>query len=635
MDDFEFDMDVYTKSKCPLCDGAFSSRGNLKAHLIRIHKKSVEESKALTSTVEEARYHCKLCDKTCRDRNVHEKSDKHLRNVAKAKARAKSAKQCDRKHVSSGSEEEKSVSEISARKRPVKESATEETSSVVKRKISVNEIPADIPDLVSDDKGQHHINVIMPKPLRKRVMVLSDSSDDEIETISRKSTPRRPPSVEPAGTRPSESEFGEIYTKEKLWKEFKKATAPKVAGKRPKTFQIYRDKLENFEAFIQKNDPSFRLADTCNVGSKTKFRKMPAVNDWAESYETAVSKNQAVNAYKRFVKFLLTLIVRIEDKMPDDMRMERSNFLDLKHKQANDIARASSRNIESEKFTRKRRAALTATQDDNVAPKGDYLQLKSFVEKYRDSDFRKTWYKRCKDEGLKQVIRNYDWSKVDLRNFLMFEMYLESFGQRPDTIRNVTQLEVFNGTRMADNQNVVIDVGLHKTCSTYGVAQIQIPAVLWDLVREFCREIRGMFHPVPDNGEYVFLTTTGKQMEDLNEAIEVFTSVVDPPFKVLPMDFRSMCATLGQTHPELVVRASVPLTMNHSQRTAEKYYLDQGAKRSEHLGLKAKVVGLSENLPDANEKDSEADTRYKEDLNKRDLEESKKADKKRRRRRNR
>ena len=622
-------MDKITKIKCPLCEVKLSYKGSLKAHVMKMHEKSIEEAKALISSVEEGRFHCKLCDAKCRDRKVHETSKTHLKNVAKEKARAKSHKQCDRRHVSSGSEDE-AVSEIPSRKRQVEKSLTEKTlPSGKKPKVSANEVDA-LPGLVSDS-GNHRIRMVKPMPLRRRI-VLSDSSEDEVETSSRKSVPRRP-SVETGAPRPAQSEVGEIFDSVKMWQEFLNATAPSAKGKKPKTYQIYKDKLENFEAFVQKKDPSFRLEDCCNVGSHTKYRKLPAVIDWAQTYDTACSKNQALNAYKRFVKFLTNLIIRIEDKLEDKLRIERTNFLELKHKQACDLARPTAQLIEPEKHSRQRKQALLASQDNDAPPKGDHQQLKSFVDKYRDSEFRTTWYKRCKKEGLKAVIRNYDWSKVDLRNWLMFEIYLESFGQRPDTVRNMTQLEVFNGTKIDDNKNVVIDVELHKTSSTYGPARVQIPAVLWDLIREFCREIREMFHPHSDTGDYVFLTTTGKQMDDLNEAVEVFTAVVDPPFKVRPMHFRSMCSTLGQTHPEPNVRSSVPLTMNHSQKTAERYYYDASAKKSEHLGLKAKVVGLSENLPEANKEDLEADTRFKDDLNRKDLGTTK-AQKKRRKRRN-
>ena len=627
-------MEKPSKVKCPLCPVQFSAKGSLKTHLIKIHKQSIDEAKASISTLEESRFHCNLCNVKCRDRKVHETSKTHVKNIAKAKARAKI---CHRRHLSSGSEDEEAVSENRVRKRVVEKSSAEESlPSVKKRKVSVDEddVP-EVPGLVSDNPDNHRIKMVLPKPLRRRIVVSDDSEEEEqVETVSRKSAQRRP-SVDTEVPRPARSEeFGEIFDTDKMWQEFKKATAPSTKGKKPKTYRIYKDKLENFEAFVQQSDPAFRLADTCNVGSTTRYRKLPSVIDWAESYESACSKTQAINAYKRFVKFIRSLIIRIEDKIPDNLRVERTNFLELKHSQANDIARPAAQLIETEKHSRKRQAALRAAQDNSAAPKGGYKELKSLVDKYRDSDFRTTWYHRCKDEGLKAVVRNYEWSKVDLRNWLMFEVFLESFGQRPDTVRNMTQLELFNATTMDDDkQNVVIEVKLHKTSSIYGPANVQIPAVLWDLVREFSRDIRETFRPLPDSGDYVFLTTTGKQMEDLSEAIQVFTAVVDPPFKVLPMHFREMCSTLGQTHPEVAVRNSVPLTMNHSQKTAERYYLDEGAKKSEHLGLKAKVFSLSKNLPKPNEDDSEANKRLKDELNRKDLESSTKVQKKRRKRR--
>jgi hypothetical protein len=61
--------------------------------------------------------------------------------------------------------------------------------------------------------------------------------------------------------------------------------------------------------------------------------------------------------------------------------------------------------------------------------------------------------------------------------------------------------------------------------------------------------------------------------------------------------------------------------------------VDPCAKKSEHLKLKATVVGLSNNLPEPNEEDCDADVRFKDSLNRREIESAKKAEKKRKNRR--
>ena len=617
--DLVFEMDRAEKAKCPICDSTFSHLGNLRAHLIKKHGKSIEEAKVITSTIDEVRFECRLCQVKCRDRRVHETSNTHLKNVAKAKAKAR-FQRCDRRHVSSGSEDEAAVDVPAPKRRrvekPQKRAPIEKNSQqAVARRVS--EIP-EVPDLdLINDSGNHRVRMVKqvkPTGLIRRRLV-SSSSEDERDPIP------RPPPVEAEATRPVQGEFGQIFDRESMWKAFLKDTAPSVKGKPPKTYKLYRDKMMNFEAFIKKTDPSFQLHECANVGSTTRFRKLPSCLDWAAEWDdSASSKSLALNAYKRFIRFLTSLIIRIEDKLPEDLQNRRSKFLDLKYKQANDLSRQTAPKLIPEKMERQRRAAEMAAHDGSAAPRGDYIQLKTLVEQYRVSDYRTTWYQRCKDLGLKGVLRDHDWTKIHLRNFLMFEVFFESFGQRPDTVRNMTMLELFNAEKMDDEKNVVIEVKIHKTCSTYGPAQMQIPRVLWDLVREFCREIRPKFNPLPEAGDFVFLTTTGKQMEDLSEAIDVFTAVVKPKFKVLPMHFRSMCSTLGQTHPDVAVRSSVPSTMNHSQETAKGYYFDAKAKKTQHLGLKAKVIGMSANLPEPKEKDSEADIQFQEELNRKDRE---------------
>ena len=175
--DLVFEMDRAEKAKCPICDSTFSHLGNLRAHLIKKHGKSIEEAKVITSSIDEVRFECRLCQVKCRDRRVHETSKTHLKNVAKAKAKAR-FQRCDRRHVSSGSEDEAAVDvpapkrrrvetpavDVPAPKRrrvekPQKRAPIEKNSQqAVARRVS--EIP-EVPDLdLINDAGNHRVRMV-------------------------------------------------------------------------------------------------------------------------------------------------------------------------------------------------------------------------------------------------------------------------------------------------------------------------------------------------------------------------------------------------------------------------------------------------------------------------------------------
>lgn len=591
-------MNLVSKAKCPLCEKGLSHRGNLMAHVRTQHSKTAAEAKDLLKNVPDAVWHCDLCDVSTRDYGVHESSQRHLNKVEIARAKAKAAR---RSHSSSTPE------------RPPDSSEDEQP------------IERPTPKRRAERRAASHSPPVVKR--RTRIRPVESSSEDEADLVqtpapARDTPPRplvtHPPSVNPPG--PVQVEAGGNWDSERLWNEFKEFTKPAEKGKRATTYRLYREKLVNFESFLQKTDPDFELAKCCFVGSSTRYQAVPFIDDWAKSFPTASNRDQAINAYKRFIAFLQMLLRRVEHLLPKQLRNDRQLFLISKHQQACHLARRTQKLIRPEKFEKQRLAAERAEM--NQTPVCNYRQLKELVDVYRQSQFRKNYYSRCVDKGLKAIIQESDTALTDLRNWLACEVLIESFGQRPDTVKNMQVSEVFNAHEYLNKQNACISVRIHKTSSKHGPAQVLVPAGLWNLLKEFARVVRPMFKPLPqsESPQWLFLSREGKQLEDLVDAVQVFSSVANPPFNVTAMDFRRMASTLGQEHPDMHVRTSLPKTMAHSEEVARDYYRDVNMHRNLHLDLKTRLLApVSGVLPKPRAEETAEDKAFKLELQRLDL----------------
>lgn len=407
---------------------------------------------------------------------------------------------------------------------------------------------------------------------------------------------RRSPSPD---SEPSEEDANPVLSDEDFLKQFKEFIIDTLRDSK-NTAQVYIQKLKAFSKFQKASNSEFQLGRLVNVLSKGKFSQVPFADDWVKSFESASSKAQAVNAFKNLIKFVKHCITRVEDRMPKGLREERYSYLQMKLDQACTLATKIAKDIEPERRERvreKERLANGDSSDENPMP--EYLKLKELVDKYRESEWRRKFYDDLIKIGLERIVRYRTKSKVDIRNFLMFEAYVECGGLRPDVILNLTLDDLVNGKKTKDEKTFAIVVGEHKT-HRQNAAHLFVSEQLYSLLREFVRSLRPQFNPMPDEISLrrVFLSEEGKPISELKDAVRVFTRAVDCPFPVKPMDFRHMNATLGQAHPDAAVNAGYPGFMCHSLETAKRNYLDEKFKTEKDRQLRAKIWKPSDNVPE-------------------------------------
>jgi hypothetical protein len=450
-------------------------------------------------------------------------------------------------------------------------------------------------------------------PSKKRKKEKKSKRKSAKKSKSRKKSRSPSPASEP-----SEEDANPVESQEEVIIRFKKYVVVDLRDSK-NTAQVYAQKVKSFCKFQKESNPAFELGKLVNVLSKSKFSQIPSANDWVNTFDHAPSKAQATNAFKNLIKFIKHCISQVEDRMPKALREERYSYLTMKFDQACNLATKVAKDIEPERRERAREKERIANEDsEDETPKGDYIELKALVDEYRNSAWRRKFYDDLIKTGLARNVTYRSKTKVEVRNFLMFEAYLESGGLRPDVILNLTVQELVNGKQTNDENTFVIVVGEHKT-HRQGGARLFVPKELFSLLKEFARELRPLFKPMPDeiSLQRVFLSEEGKPISELKDAVRVFTRAMDCPFPVTPMDFRHMNATLGQEHPDADVNTGYPRFMCHSLEIARRNYLDDNFKTEANRKLREKIWKPSENMPDLGDR-SEADAKdkqFKKDVN--------------------
>ena len=427
---------------------------------------------------------------------------------------------------------------------------------------------------------KHKINV---KKSKSQTLTFSDDSSSEDENIAEEEIV-------------SNNDFIEQF------EEFCKNSGGALATK---TVDNYRYKIAAFYRFVKKQHVDFKLGSLINVTSREHFMKLPSGTDFITSFEGDRSKTQAANAYKKLVDFISYKLSSSEHLMKDKMVTQRHSYLTRRREEAGRLDIQYSKHVDMKAAQKKREDKHTAKSDSER--RIGHQELKDLCDQYRESEFRRNTYKDMQD-SMRDILRRNVMTKCEIRNFIMWEMFFEAGGLRPEvilkmTIKNFHQYEKpeveTSDNEDEDEEYRTIIVHKHKT-SESGAAQIHLPKATYQIAKKYKDIVRPMFVSDPDEDPetaLLFLTDGGKQIQSFSDIVTMFKKVTGCRKKMESYDIRRLVATLGQKSKDPNINQKLPGHMNHQQGTARKYYFAEDEKLNEHLKMKNKVFGKSKGLP--------------------------------------
>lgn len=443
------------------------------------------------------------------------------------------------------------------------------------------------PNIARHNKTKKHkINV---KKSKRQILTFSDDSSSEDENMA--------------------DEQEEIVSNEDFIEQFEKFCGKSGGALATKTVDNYRYKIIAFYRYIKEQHPDFKLGSLINVTSKESFMKLPSGTDFITSFEGDRSKTQAANAYKKLVDFISYKLSGSEHLMKDKIVTQRYSYLTRRRDEAGRLDIQYSKHVDMKAAQKKREAKHSAKSDSER--RIGYKELKDLCDQYRNSDFRQNTYTDLQN-GMRDILRTNVMTQCDIRNFIMWEMYFEAGGLRPEVILKMTlknfreyetpQVETSDNVDENESENEefrTIVVHNHKT-SESGAAQIHLPKATYQIAKKYIDIVRPRFVSDPDEDPetaLLFLTEGGKQIQSFTDPANMFKKATGCRKKMEPYDIRRVVATLGQKSKDPNINQKLPGHMNHQQGTARRYYFDEDEKINEHLQMKNKVWGKSKGLP--------------------------------------
>ena len=381
------------------------------------------------------------------------------------------------------------------------------------------------------------------------------------------------------------------------------------------TIKSYKLKILAFRRHMKAEHSKFQLGLLVNVTSKDKFMKLPSGVNWITSYDGDRSKCQASNAYKKLAQFICYKISSKEHLMKDSVATQRYNYLSRRKDEASNLDKQYSRHIDMKAAQKRRDERHMAKSDSErrINPK----ELKELCDMYRESDFRKDTYRDLQTKMEDTLERNV-MTAVEIRNFVMWEMFFEAGGLRPEVILNMTLKDFANFERPEvefDQEFRTIVVSEHKT-SESGAANVHLPKATYQIARKYIKLVRPTFVRESDEDPekaLLFLTERGNQVQSFTDPANMFKKATKCKYKFQTYDIRRLVATLGQQSSDPRVNEKFPAHMNHQPSTARRYYENEGEKMNEHLKMKIQLFGQSKDLPEDKEENEESE---EEEINK-------------------
>ena len=373
------------------------------------------------------------------------------------------------------------------------------------------------------------------------------------------------------------------------------------------TIKNYRLKILAFKRYMKAEHSKFQLGLLVNVTSKEKFMKLPSGVNWITSYEGDRSKCQASNAYKKLAQFICYKISSKEHLMKDSVATQRYNYLNRRKDEASNLDKQYSRHIDMKAAQKRRDERHMAKSDSErpIAPK----ELKELCDFYRESEFRKETYTNLQTK-MEDILHRNVMTAVEIRNFVMWEMFFEAGGLRPEVILNMTLKDFANFDKPdveIDQEFRTIVVSEHKT-SESGAANVHLPKATYQIARKYKNLVRPKFvNELDEDPEkaLLFLTERGNQVQGFTDPANMFKKATKCKYKFQTYDIRRLIATLGQQSSDPRVNEKFPVYMNHQPSTARRYYEHEGEKRNEHLKMKIQLFGRSKDLPEDKEENEE------------------------------
>ena len=411
----------------------------------------------------------------------------------------------------------------------------------------------------------------------------------------------------------------EIPSDEVVMEEFVQFCKNSGGGLKEKTtIKNYKLKILAFRRHMKAEHTKFQLGLLVNVTSKDNFMKLPSGVNWITSYEGDRSKCQASNAYKKLAQFICYKISSKEHLMKDKVATQRYNYLNRRKDEASNLDKQYSRHIDMKAAQKRRDERHMAKSDSErrISPK----ELKELCDIYRESEFRKETYTNLQTR-MNDVLEKNEMTPVEIRNFVMWEMFFEAGGLRPEVILNMTLKDFTNFDKPdvdLDQEFRTIVVSEHKT-SESGAANVHLPKATYQIARKYKKQVRPSFVKESDEDPekaLLFLTERGNQVQCFTDPANMFKKATKCKYKFQTYDIRRLIATLGQQSSDPRVNEKFPLYMNHQPSTARRYYEHEGEKMNEHLKMRIQLFGQSKDLPQDEKENEESEEQEINKINK-------------------
>ena len=332
---------------------------------------------------------------------------------------------------------------------------------------------------------------------------------------------------------------------------------------------------------------------------------------WLETENSLGVKCQGACAYVKLCDYLKYKIEINEER--SDAIKER--FDDLLYKRSRAASRMTNYNVQipNERRSRVLDAFYMAEQEEDMEiPAKEMVNL---IQEYKNSEYRRNMYTQLNE------MEECGVPGTEIRDFLLMELLVETGGQRPNALINMTVYELRTAKPVTiDNRKVCASVSDVKTRHKHNHAQLIMPRELFYLVLKYLQHVRSEH----GSEDVVFVTNNGTKMSNLAKSSALFKKVTGSRFKILPYSFRRVVSTAGQgrwvtnnnhsnnenfsnfwsvvvfkysyfnSSQDPRTNEKLPEYMGHSKNTARKYYLEMNEKINEHSQILEGVFASAE-----------------------------------------